>query len=183
VASHSVQEELLDVVDVDDNLVRRASRGEIHRRGWLHRAVHLFVFNGRGEVYVQRRSSSKDRFPQFLDSSAAGHVDPGESYENAALRELQEELGIEAELHEVLRVPASDITDNEHVVLYRVETDAEPVPDPEEIQWGGFMTPAQLTSRMKETPGDFVPGFIYLWEEYLRVTKDEQVANPDEDLL
>ena len=182
-ASHSVEEELLDVVDVDDNVVRRASRGEIHRRGWLHRAVHLFVFNSAGEVYVQRRSSSKDRFPQLLDSSAAGHVDPGESYENAALRELGEELGIEAKLQEVFRVSASDITDNEHVVLYRVETDAQPVPDPEEIQWGGFMTPERLTSRMKETPGDFVPGFIYLWKEYLRVRENEQVAEPGEHFL
>lgn len=176
VASHSPEEEALEVVDADDNVVGRETRAEIHRRGLLHRAVHLFVFNSAGAVYVQRRSSTKDRFPQFLDSSAAGHVDPGESYEHAAIRELREELGIEAEVREILRTPAAEITDNEHVVVYRVETDAGPVPDPDEVQWGGFMTPELLTSRMEESPGDFVPGFIYLWKEYLRVLDNEQAA-------
>ena len=80
----------------------------------------MFVFNPAGQVYIQRRSRSKDRHPGKLDSSAAGHVDPGETYEETAIRELQEELGIQAEVKEILRVPASEQTDNEHVVLFEV---------------------------------------------------------------
>jgi len=165
-ATHSTDNEALDAVDAEDNVIGLATRAQIHARGLLHRAVHVFVFNTRGEIYVQRRSPHKDRFPSVLDSSAAGHVDSGESYEAAALRELDEELGIRAPLEEVLRVKACAITDNEHVVLYAAVTDVEPVPNLEEVQWGAFMTPDHLTEVMKETSEDFVPAFVHLWQEY-----------------
>jgi ADP-ribose pyrophosphatase YjhB (NUDIX family) len=95
-------------------------------------------------------------------------VDPGESYENAAIRELREELRISCELKEVMRLGASEVTDNEHVVLYRAVTDCEPNPDPDEIQWGAFFKPEDLTARMAEAPEDFVPVFIHLWQAYVR---------------
>lgn len=168
---HSTDADLLDVVDGDDSVIRWAPRAEIHAKGLLHRAVHVFIFNNNGDVYVQRRSSHKDRFPSVLDSSAAGHVDHGESYEAAALRELQEELGLRVPLREILRVKASPVTDNEHVVLYTGMTDTDPLPNPDEVQWGGFMTPDELTAAMLRTPEDFVPAFVYLWSEY---RKDRQ---------
>jgi isopentenyl-diphosphate delta-isomerase type 1 len=161
--------EMLEVVDEQDHVIGLAARAEIHENRWTHRAVHIFVFNSRGEVYVQRRSGSKDRFPGVLDSSAAGHVDPGEGYEQAATRELHEELGINAHIEEVLRVTASEITDNEHVVLYQAVTDQIPIPDAGEIQWGSYMAPEDLTLIMEQNPADFVPAFIYLWKEYLRL--------------
>jgi isopentenyl-diphosphate delta-isomerase type 1 len=162
----STDNEILEVVDADDNVIGRATRSEIHQRGLTHRAVHIFLFNSAGDIYVQRRSAIKDRFPRRLDSSAAGHVDPGESYEQSARRELEEELGIEADLEEVLRLRASEISDNEHVVLYRALSDLDPSLDPEEIQWGGFMARDTLTELMAERPDDFVPVFIHLWNEY-----------------
>lgn len=165
-SAYSTDQEPLEVVDDRDNVIGLAPRAEIHAKGLLHRAVHIFVFNSRGEVYVQRRSPAKDRFPSLLDSSAAGHVDPGESYHAAALRELGEELGIRAPLKEVLRVKACTVTDNEHVVLYSAVTDEKPVPNPEEVQWGGFMNPEALSASMARTSEDFVPAFVHLWHEY-----------------
>lgn len=156
--------EILEFVDINDRVLGTATRREIHERGLMHRAVHVFLFNRDGEIYVQRRSSIKDRFPDRLDSSAAGHVEPGESYEAAAVRELQEELGIVAEVEEILRTGASPVTDNEHVVLCRARTDAAPVPDPDEVQWGSFMSPDSLTGLMHSQPDDFVPSFIHLWQ-------------------
>jgi 8-oxo-dGTP pyrophosphatase MutT (NUDIX family) len=97
-------------------------------------------------------------------------VDPGESYELTAVRELQEELGISAQVEKVLWAPACEQTDNEHVMLFKVETDLEPYPNPEEVTWGAFMSPQRLSSLMKQTPEDFVPAFILLWNEYLRKT-------------
>jgi isopentenyl-diphosphate Delta-isomerase len=163
---HSTDNEILEILDVDDKVIGTATRGEIHRRGFLHRAVHIFVFNSAGEVYIQRRSISKDRHPGKLDSSAAGHVDPGESYEQTAIRELGEELGIKAEVKEVLRVPASGETDNEHVVLFEVTTESVPVPNPDEIQWGAFMSRESVTKLMDDEPDDFVPAFIMLWKKF-----------------
>ena len=95
-----------------------------------------------------------------------GHVDPGETYEETAIRELQEELGIQAEVKEILRVPASEQTDNEHVVLFEVVSESEPVPNPEEIQWGAFLGRERGATRlMDEAPEGFVPAFILLWEK------------------
>lgn len=165
---HSTDDEILEIVDSDDRVIGRATRGEIHRKGVMHRAVHIFVFNSDGEIYIQRRSALKDRHPLKLDSSAAGHVDPGESYEQTAVRELEEELGITAQVEQVLRVAACEQTDNEHVMLFTVETGLEPVPNPEEVQWGGFMPPEKLSALMQENPDDFVPAFILLWNEFLR---------------
>lgn len=164
---HSTDNEILEIVDADDHVVGTACRAEIHRKNLMHRAVHLFVFNPNGEVYVQRRSASKDRHPRKLDSSAAGHVDPDESYETTAIRELKEELGIVAEVTEVLRISACPMTDNEHVVLYMVVTDSEPIPNPDEVESGEFMAPERLTTLMERGPADFVPAFVLLWKEYL----------------
>ena len=87
-----MQEELLSVVDEHDRVVGYRERGEVHRLGLRHRAVHVMVFNRRGEVFLQKRSLNKDEFPGLWDSSAAGHLAPGEGYAECALRELEEEL-------------------------------------------------------------------------------------------
>jgi isopentenyl-diphosphate Delta-isomerase len=160
--------ELLEYVDINDHVLGTATRAEIHRQGLMHRSVHIFVFNDHGEIYLQRRSATKDRHPSKLDSSAAGHVDPGESYFETAQRELEEELGLRAEIKEVLRISACEITDNEHVVLYESVTSVEPAPNAEEIQWGAFVESTELTKSMRENPEDFVPAFVLLWNEYLK---------------
>jgi isopentenyl-diphosphate delta-isomerase type 1 len=166
----STDNELLDVVDSEDRVIGQATRAEIHRNGLLHRAVHLFLFNAYGDIFVQRRSALKDRHPLKLDSSAAGHVDAGEAYDRTAVRELEEELGIVATPTEVLRVRACPETDGEHVVLYEVRSSVAPRPNPEEIVWGGFMNPEELTRSMETNPDDFVPAFVLLWTEFRKRT-------------
>ena len=93
----SVSHELLDVVDADDRVIAVKTRGDIHAQGLKHRAVHILVFNGQGQVFLQKRSLSKDEQPGKWDSSAAGHVDSGETYLECASREIEEELGIVAD--------------------------------------------------------------------------------------
>jgi len=165
---YSTDNEILEIVDSHDKVIGTGTRGEIHRMGFFHRAVHMFVFNPAGQVYIQRRSCSKDRHPGKLDSSAAGHVDPGETNADTAIRELREELGMQAEIKEILRIPASEKTDNEHVVLFEVVTESEPVPNPEEIQWSAFISREKVTKLMDEAPEDFVPAFILLWKKYIQ---------------
>ncbi|MEY2408080.1 MAG: hypothetical protein QOF48_750, partial [Verrucomicrobiota bacterium] len=89
-----VSDEIFDVVNERDEVVGRAPRREVHQNGLRHRAVHVLVFNSRGEVFLQKRSMTKDTFPGAWDSSASGHLDCGEDYDACAIRELREELGV-----------------------------------------------------------------------------------------
>ena len=75
------QAEMFPVVDEDDRVIRSAPRGEVHGNNLRHRAVHILLFNRQNEVYLQKRSRWKDRHPLVWDSSAAGHVDAGEEYD------------------------------------------------------------------------------------------------------
>ena len=88
--------EVFDVCDERDEIIGQKTRQEVHRLGLRHRAVHVLVFNARGEMFLQKRSMQKDCFPGKWDSSASGHLDCGEDYDACAVRELREELGFEA---------------------------------------------------------------------------------------
>ena len=127
-------DEVFDVVNADDYVISQATRAEVHAQGLLHRAVHVFVFNSRGELLLQKRSRFKDEFPLQWTSSASGHLDAGETYADAAVRELQEELGMTAELEFVTKLPASPHTANEHTALFRCVSDATPRIAAEEIE-------------------------------------------------
>lgn len=159
-------DEILDIINEADQVIGSASRREIHASGLSHRAVHIFLFNSLGEIYVQKRSKHKDNHPLKLDSSAAGHIDSGEDYFEAAHRELMEELNLRADLVEELRFGPDIATDNERVVLYTCISDHEPKPNPDEIVSGSFWRPAELTRAMSERPAEFVPAFVLLWELY-----------------
>lgn len=72
------------------------SRSEIHRQGKVHRAVHLYLLDGSGQLLLQRRSRHVDHYPGMFSISVTGHVDAGECSSEAVYRELEEELGINA---------------------------------------------------------------------------------------
>ncbi|MCX7825089.1 MAG: NUDIX domain-containing protein [Verrucomicrobiae bacterium] len=164
------QLELLDVVNERDEVVAQATRGEIHRRGLMHRAVHIFVFNPAGELYLQKRSQTKDRFPGCYDSSASGHLDAGESYDACARRELREELGLEADagLMWLFKLPASAETGWEHVAFYTWQTGATPRPNPREIESGRFHTLAEVVAMVQANPRQFADAFLKLFHHFSR---------------
>jgi isopentenyldiphosphate isomerase len=87
-------DERFDIVDRDDRVVGSGLRSEIHARGLLHRAVHLWLFHEDGRILLQKRSLSKDREPGRWTSSVSGHVNSGEEYDTAMKREIPEEIGI-----------------------------------------------------------------------------------------
>lgn len=160
-------EEIFDVVDAEDRVIGQAPRSEVHARGMLHRAVHILVFNTRGELLVQRRSASKDEFPLCFTTSASGHVSAGESYEESAPRELEEELGLRGPLEFLAKFPASPETANEHSVVYRTVTDDVPVFDPVEIESGGYYRLDELLEMSSAEPEKFSPPFRLLLQWYV----------------
>ena len=86
----------IQIVDEKNNPVGSATKQEAWRDGLIHRVVRISVFDQAGRLLVQKRSFNKELYPGRWDNSAAGHVDNGETYEQAALRELNEELGLKA---------------------------------------------------------------------------------------
>ena len=162
----SASDERFPVVDENDRIRRYASRSEVHGNNLRHRAVHIFIFNEAGETYLQQRSRSKDRHPLKWDSSAAGHVTAGETYDQTARRELKEELGVALSLERISKLAASPRTDQEFIWLYRGVASGDLVPDKSEIKTGVFLRPAVIDGWTQARPEDFAPGFLECWKTY-----------------
>jgi isopentenyl-diphosphate Delta-isomerase len=163
-----VSEELLPIVNESDEVIGTEKRGVIHAQRMLHRAVHILLFNATGSIYLQRRSLSKDAAPGKWDSSASGHVDPGESYERAAERELAEELNLHSRptLQPVAKLPASRQTGMEFTMIYQALSDEEPQPNPHEIMEGKWLLPAEVDAWMEEHPKAFAGCFRLVWQTW-----------------
>jgi len=160
-----MNDEIFDVVNERDEVVDRRPRSEVHRLGLLHRAVHILVFNSRGEVFLQKRSMKKDRQPGVWDSSASGHVDSGEDYDTSAVRELGEEIGLHlrAPPQRLFKIQARPETDQEFVWVYRCGADGPFQLNADEIDRGGWFTPAEVTRWLAERPEEFATALAYLW--------------------
>jgi 16S rRNA (adenine1518-N6/adenine1519-N6)-dimethyltransferase len=152
--------ELLAVVDEDDRPLKPTDRATIHRDNLLHRAVHIFLVNHRGELLLQKRSYRKDRFPRRWDSSAAGHVDADESYPDCAMRELREEIGVEAVLERLGKLPASEITGHEFIEIFAGIHEGPFHWNQHEIETGGFFKLDMIDAWIATRPDDFASGFI-----------------------
>jgi 16S rRNA (adenine1518-N6/adenine1519-N6)-dimethyltransferase len=159
-------EEIFDVVDENDRVIGQAPRSAVHAQKLRHRAVHIFVFNSRGELLLQKRSARKDEYPLCYTSSASGHLSAGETYEMAAPRELEEELGLTGNLERLAKFPAGPETSQEHTVLYRTTSDQAPRIDPEEIDAVTFHPPAEIAAMISREPQAFSPCFVTLFEWY-----------------
>ena len=158
-------DELFDVVDSDDRVIGVARRGVVHAQGLLHRAVHILVLNAEGQVFLQQRSMEKDSHPGKWDSSASGHLDSGEGYPAAAVRELREELGIEIDrLDQISALPASEATGWEFVRVYRTHHEGPFVLHPEEISGGKWIPLDELDKWINEEPTAFARCFLDVFE-------------------
>ena len=152
--------EMLQVVDENDRPVVERNRAVIHQEKLPHRAVHVMVVNRQGEVLLQKRSFRKDQFPRCWDSSASGHVDAGESYDECATRELREELGLKASIRLLAKIPASERTGFEFIALYIGSSDERPSLNQFEIETAGYFRLETIERWVERRPGDFAPGFL-----------------------
>lgn len=170
----AMAEEIFDVVNERDEVIGQAPRREVHARGWRHRAVHVLVFNARGEVFLQKRSQLKDSAPGKWDSSASGHVDGGEDYDACAVRELREEIGLVARQapRRLFKLEARPETGWEFCWIYRCENEGPFVLQPEEIETGAWFTVAAVQAWVAEKRDELAPSFVAVWQEF-------QARNPD----
>jgi isopentenyl-diphosphate delta-isomerase len=158
-------EDWFDVVNERDEVIGRELRRNVHARGLWHRAVHVLVFNRAGQVFLQKRSMLKDLSPGLWDSSCSGHLDSGEDYDVAAVRELAEEIGVVIAHPPArwFRIEPCVETGWEFVWVYRLDHDGPFVLQPEEIETGGWFAPAEVTHWMARQPDEFCPSIKLLW--------------------
>ncbi len=166
-------EEVLDVVDEHDHVVDQATRARVHAEGLLHRAVQVHAYDRGGRLLLQKRGEDVETYPGRWTGSAAGHVDAGETYREAAKRELLEEVGLEGKLRKELKLrhedTPGDLTDRELIFLFTVLVDEDPDldVDPGEVQAVRWMLPEDVEAWVRDEPEAFAPSFRDAFERYL----------------
>ena len=160
--------EILSVVDDQDQVIGQRRRDDIHRLGLLHRATHVLVFRQDGQIFLQKRGQHKQESPGLWDSSVAGHVDAGETYDACCVREIQEEIGIELEEipKRLFKLVASPQTGMEFCWVYRLVTDLKLVLDYTEMETGQWVTQAQVDQWLSDSAEDFADSFHLIWRHF-----------------
>lgn len=155
---HDNQKELFPVVDASGRVVGSATRGECHGGSMLlHPVVHLHVFNSRGGLYLQRRPLWKDIQPGRWDTAVGGHVDYGETIDEALRREVREELGItDFQPEQVAVYEFRSERERELVHVFRAVYDGEVHPSAE-LDGGRFWSPREILDNLGR--GVFTPNF------------------------
>ena len=166
---HGMSEEIFDVVNERDEVVGQNTRREVHARGLWHRAIHVLVFNARGEIFLQKRSLKKDIAAGKWDSSTSGHVDSSEDYDTTAVRELGEEIGlfVKQTPERLFKVDACKKTGWEFCWIYRCESEGPFVLHPDEIETGAWFAADAVTKWVNEKPQDFASCFVLLWKRFI----------------
>ena len=144
------QEEKFPIVNEQGEVIGSATRGECHSGSkLLHPVVHLHVFNSKGDIYLQRRPAWKDIQPGKWDTAVGGHIDFGETPEEALRREVREELGIT----DFVPVPIDKYVfesqrEKELVYVNRTTYDGEIRPSTDELDGGRFWTLQEIREAM-----------------------------------
>ena len=170
--------ERFPIVDENDQEIGTATRQEVHENNFRHRAVHMLIFNGTGELLLQKRSPWKDRHPLLWDSSAAGHVEANEQYDESAARELEEELGVTTRLRPMDKLPASEKTGQEFITVYRGEHDGPFRYPADEISAVEFFPIAIVERWVANKPEDFAPGFLESWRLFKAKSRQTRSGCP-----
>lgn len=157
----NLSEEIFDVIDEDDRIIGKCTRTEAHEKGLLHRGATVLVFNKKGEILIQKRSSQKKIDPGKWAASAAGHVESGAGYLETAKRELFEELGIKAKLYEMGKMREkvdfeSGLTENEIFKLYMCEHEGPFRPQEEEVDTVTFISIDELVWMIQQEPDNYM---------------------------
>ncbi len=177
----SSDNEILDIVDEEDRVLGQISRRDAHSQNVLHRSVHIIVLDKDNKIFVQERSRSKDSYPGFFEVSLSGHVLQGESYMQAASRELREELGVDVQKSIVrdsfsrsflqpvrmfnfhLQTPQ----ENELVTVFLIKNfEGTITVNRQEVFAGKFLSLPEFMQDFASKKEKYTPGSIKAWDTY-----------------
>ena len=164
-------QEIVQIVDEQDQEIGAVARHIMREQRLIHRASYILVFNSKGDLFVQKRTMSKDMYPGYWDVAAGGVVLAGESYEESARRELVEELGVQARLTPCFDHFYSDDTNRVWGRVFTCIHDGPFMLQPEEVEYGRFMTVQQALAMSAKEP--FTPDGVEILH---RLEKQERAT-------
>jgi isopentenyldiphosphate isomerase len=180
-------EEYIDIVDKNGHPTGvSAPKSEIHTKGHMHNTAHVWCYTSDGNILLQQRSASKAIYPLLWDVSVAGHIDAGETIEQAAIREAQEEIGICISEHHLIKIGVfkcfqsypNGMIDNEFHNTFITEVDInikDLRPQKEEVEAIKFVNFSEFETLLKnsETNNHFVPTNRTYYEFVLDAIKEK----------
>ncbi|MGO4958444.1 NUDIX hydrolase [Luteococcus sp. Sow4_B9] len=157
-------EEMVTLYDADAQPCGVAPRSRVRRENLRHGGTGILVSNGAGQVYVHRRTTSKDVYPGYYDMGAGGMMSAGEEPLESARRELAEELGITGV--ELRLLGEGDYRDDRldlHAWLFHVVWDGPVQHQASEVAWGGWMGVDELQQLIDDPERPVMPDAVALW--------------------
>ncbi len=171
--AYNPAQERIQIVDRNDIPVTSATRGEMRQRRLIHRAAYILVFNKKDCLFIQKRTMIKDIYPGYWDLAAGGIVLAEESYEDAAARELAEELGVtDCPLQHMFDQYFEDSSNRVWGRIFSCISSGPFVLQKEEIEHGHFIPLDDITALHQREP--FTPDSLPLLEKILALRSQKK---------
>lgn len=159
------------LINENDEVKGLMEKMQAHKTGLLHRAFSVFLFNNQGEMLLQKRAAHKYHSPNQWTNAVCSHPRDGETYKDAALRRLKEELGIKVEIdHKFFFIYKADVGDGlwehelDHVFVGNYQGEFQL--NPEEVSEVRYISQENLEKEMTENPANFTEWFKIILKEY-----------------
>jgi len=162
-----MSEEMLDVVDEEDKVIRQEPRSVVRKNTLLHRSAQIIVQNEKGKYFVHKRATTKDIWPGMYGICVGETVKAGESYDSAAKRGVQEEIGIYTQPDFLFYDKFRSKENNSNFKVYKCVVAGELDFTDDEISEGFFVTKEELEKMLREK--EFVPDDIQIIEKYWKM--------------
>lgn len=161
-------DEIVALYSLDGHETGESPRSVVRAKNLHHAATQVVLFDEAGRIFVHRRTPLKDVYPGVRDFAAGGVMRPGERPDEAAARELEEELGVHSALHPLGQANYSDEHTSFHGFLYWAISHEELRLQKEEVAGGEWMSREALLTAIDDEPADFMPDTVALLGDWLR---------------
>lgn len=157
-------EEKMVLVDKEDRKMGEAEKMEVHKKGMLHRAFSIFIFNKKDQLLLQKRAQNKYHSAGLWSNTCCSHPQPGESVLEAAHRRLKQEMGFDCNLKEVFsfvyqKTFENGLTEYEYDHVLFGFFNGKPDPNSKEVEHFKWITLGQLREDINENPENYTYWF------------------------